>query len=190
MTAESAADDSGDGLLHYRLSRPNAMNFQASHPRAPAKTTIPRALNCRACARFEFDARLPYSSLSIGGERAILPRWRRQQPHAAEDRSERREIDHKLKLRRFSGITQKCVKDAARDAVIGQHRGCVPNDIAQFGCNIGLFEKSDALRRHARRHEANQNAGHPKKMPRWDDRKARIGEAADPGAEQKPEQTA
>src|ERR1700682_3930170 len=47
-TAESAADDSGDGLLHYRLSRPNAMNFQASHPRAPAKTTIPRALNCRA----------------------------------------------------------------------------------------------------------------------------------------------
>jgi hypothetical protein len=46
--AESAADDSGDGLLHYRLSRRDAMNFQASHARAPAKTTNPRALNCRA----------------------------------------------------------------------------------------------------------------------------------------------
>jgi hypothetical protein len=42
-----AADDSGDGL-HYRLSRLDATNFQASLVRAPAIASIPRALNCRA----------------------------------------------------------------------------------------------------------------------------------------------
>src|ERR1700730_11049616 len=47
-TAESAPGDSGDGRFHYRLSRPNAMNFQASHARAQAKTTFPHAVNCRA----------------------------------------------------------------------------------------------------------------------------------------------
>jgi hypothetical protein len=45
---KDAADDSGDGRFHYRLSRLDAMNFQASLAGTPAKATIPRALNCRA----------------------------------------------------------------------------------------------------------------------------------------------
>jgi hypothetical protein len=45
---KNSADDSGDNPSSYRLSRPNAMSFQALRVRAAVKTTIPRALNCRA----------------------------------------------------------------------------------------------------------------------------------------------
>ena len=51
--------DLSDGLLHYRLFRPNAMNFQASRARTAAKNTIPHALNCRAPRPFGTDGSSP-----------------------------------------------------------------------------------------------------------------------------------
>jgi hypothetical protein len=82
------------------------------------------------------------------------------------------------------------VEDAAGHTVIGYHRGGIPDDAAQRGCDISLLEKSDALRCHPRRHEGNQYAGHFKEMTRGDDRKASISEGADPSTEQKPKHTA
>jgi hypothetical protein len=45
---KAAANESGDGGFHYRLSRLDARISQASLARAEAKAPIPRALNCRA----------------------------------------------------------------------------------------------------------------------------------------------
>jgi len=112
-----------------------------------------------------------------------------RQFHKTRRSSERGEIDRSCSCVGLPYNPEAC-GDAASYAVIGEQRGGIPDDASQGGCNIGLFEKSDALRRHARRHEGNQNTGHFKEMTRRDNRKASIGKSADPGAEQKPEHTA